>query len=48
MNRPQWGDRPTLMARPPLWKRLAWFALIYGASIAALGVVARAIRAAIG
>lgn len=36
------------MARPPLWKRLAWFALIYGASLAALGIVALAIRTAIG
>jgi hypothetical protein len=36
------------MARAPLWKRLAWFALIYGASLAALAVVALAIRAAIG
>lgn len=36
------------MARAPLRKRLAWFAVIYGASLAALGVVALAIRAAIG
>ena len=35
------------MARAPLWKRLAWFALIYGASLAALGLVAWAIRLAL-
>ncbi|WP_461308536.1 DUF2474 family protein [Albidovulum sp.] len=29
-------------------KRLGWFALIYGASIAALGLIAWVIRAAIG
>jgi hypothetical protein len=36
------------MARSPLWKRIAWFALIYGASLVALGIVALAIRAVIG
>ncbi|RMH51617.1 MAG: DUF2474 family protein [Alphaproteobacteria bacterium] len=35
------------MARAPLWKRLAWFALLYGASVAALILVALAIRAAL-
>jgi hypothetical protein len=28
----------------PLWKRLAWFAAIWAASVAALGVVASLIR----
>ncbi len=36
------------MTRSPIWKRLVWFALIYGASLAALGAVALAIRAVIG
>ena len=36
------------MTRSPIWKHLVWFALIYGASLAALGVVALAIRAVIG
>lgn len=29
----------------PLWKRLAWFAAIWSASVAALGIVAFFIRA---
>lgn len=33
------------MPRPPLWKRLAWLALLYCASIAALAVITLAIRA---
>lgn len=36
------------MTRSPIWKRLAWFALIYGTSLAALGIVAWAIHAVIG
>lgn len=36
------------MTRSPLWKRLGWFALIYGASLAALTAVALTIRAVIG
>ena len=28
----------------PLWKRLAWFAAIWAASVAALGLVAMLIR----
>lgn len=36
------------MTQSPIWKRLAWFALIYGTSLAALGIVALAIRTVIG
>lgn len=32
----------------PLWRRLAWFAAIWAASVAALGVVAFLIRMALG
>ncbi|GIX15270.1 MAG: hypothetical protein KatS3mg118_3229 [Paracoccaceae bacterium] len=35
------------MARAPLWKRLAWFALLYGAGVAAVAMLALAIRAAL-
>lgn len=33
--------------RRPLWQRLAWFAAIWAGSVAALGLVALAIRAVI-
>lgn len=37
--------RPDITDPPaPLWKRLAWFACIWAASVAVLGVVAMAIR----
>lgn len=31
-------------APAPLWRRLAWFAALWGASVAVLGAVAYAIR----
>jgi hypothetical protein len=34
--------------RQPLWRRLAWMAAIWAASVAALGVVAEALRLWIG
>ncbi|MEI5682542.1 DUF2474 domain-containing protein [Mesorhizobium sp. CCNWLW179-1] len=33
-----------MVADPPLWKRLGWMVLIWAGSVAALGVVAQAIR----
>jgi hypothetical protein len=33
-----------LIEQEPLWKRLAWFAGLWGASVAALGIVAYVIR----
>ncbi len=32
----------------PLWQRLAWFALIYAASVALLGLLAMALRGILG
>lgn len=36
--------RPESEAESPLWKRLAWMAAIWLASVGSLGVVALAIR----
>lgn len=33
-----------MIATPPLWKRLGWFALIWAAGVATLGVVAGLLR----
>ncbi|TMM46674.1 DUF2474 family protein [Qipengyuania marisflavi] len=35
---------PEAPPEPPLWQRLAWLAAIWAASVAALGVVAYALR----
>lgn len=44
MRLPSLNDGRTAKAQP-LWKRLAWFAAIWAASVAALGVVALILRA---
>jgi len=41
------GGPPTRGEAQPLWKRLVWFAGLWLASVAALGVVAFVIRAAL-
>lgn len=38
------GLTPPVTPRPALWRRLAWLALIWICSVAALGVVAFALR----
>lgn len=40
--------KPDTTDAGPLWKRLLWFAAIWAGSVAALGAVAMAIKAAIG